>query len=127
MTQLFKLEDLENMTPDVVNETITSCINSEFHNEFLDFIESFPDHLHRTCEVGHLTGSSLMVRERSDEWGAMLSEKFGPVVHEFDCYDTRVPKHDCQRCKLKFNSVCAGASHTSSTRGADLRLNVTPS
>tara|TARA_Y100000590_G_scaffold33439_1_gene36632 strand:- start:5083 stop:5652 length:570 start_codon:yes stop_codon:yes gene_type:complete len=75
VTQLFKLEDLENMTPDVVNETITSCINSEFHNEFLDFIESFSDHLHRTCEVGHLTGSSLMVRENDHKVLLMFHTK----------------------------------------------------
>ena len=63
MKKFLEKNDLDDLTDISVGRIVTSCINSKFRNDFLDFVEKFPNHLDRTCQTGHLTGSSLVVRE----------------------------------------------------------------
>ena len=64
MEKFLKKNDFGEATGVSAAQIIASCAKSKFRNDFLGFIEKFPDHLDRTCQVGHLTGSSLVVREK---------------------------------------------------------------
>ena len=63
MAKFLELEHFQVTTDIKVSEIVTSCANSAFQKDFLEFIEKFPNHLNRTCEKGHLTGSALVIRE----------------------------------------------------------------
>ena len=63
MTKFLEKIDFDDKTDLPVTEIITSCSNLKFRNDFIEFVKKFPNHLDRTCQIGHLTGSSLVVRE----------------------------------------------------------------
>tara|TARA_B100001123_G_scaffold66658_1_gene74305 strand:+ start:11175 stop:11753 length:579 start_codon:yes stop_codon:yes gene_type:complete len=70
MAKFLELEHFQATTDIKVSEIVTSCANSAFQKDFLEFIEKFPNHLNRTCEKGHLTGSALVIRE--DDYRILL-------------------------------------------------------
>ena len=63
MKKFLEKNDFDSLTDISVAQIVASCNNLKFRNDFLNFVEKFPDHLDRTCQIGHLTGSSLLVRE----------------------------------------------------------------
>ena len=67
MKKFLEKNGLDKLTGISVSQIVTSCSNSNFHNDFLDFVHRFPDHLERTCQTGHLTGSALVVREKDQK------------------------------------------------------------
>ena len=67
MKKFLDKNDLDDSTDISVAQIITSCSSSKFRNDFLDFVEKFPNHLDRTCQSGHLTGSSLVEREEDQK------------------------------------------------------------
>ena len=75
MEKFLKKNDFEESTDVSVAQIIASCTKLKFRNDFLDFIEKFPDHLDRTCQIGHLTGSSLVVREKDHKILLMFHTK----------------------------------------------------
>ena len=75
MEKFLKKNDFGDATGVSAAQIIASCAKSKFRNDFLGFIEKFPDHLDRTCQVGHLTGSSLVVREKDHKILLMFHTK----------------------------------------------------
>tara|TARA_X000001036_G_scaffold342616_1_gene322143 strand:- start:1616 stop:2194 length:579 start_codon:yes stop_codon:yes gene_type:complete len=67
MKKFFNRNDFDEARDISVAQIITSCIKSELRDDFLDFIDEFPDHLDRACQIGHLTGSSLVIREEDNK------------------------------------------------------------
>ena len=67
MKKFLEKNDFDSLTDISVAQIVASCGNSKFRNDFLDFVEKFPDHLDRTCQIGHLTGSSLLVRDEENK------------------------------------------------------------
>eukprot|EP00928_Gymnodinium_smaydae_P004761 TRINITY_DN11623_c2_g1_i1.p1 TRINITY_DN11623_c2_g1~~TRINITY_DN11623_c2_g1_i1.p1 ORF type:complete len:486 (-),score=53.63 TRINITY_DN11623_c2_g1_i1:429-1829(-) len=66
-----------------------------------------------TSGEGRLVAAYSYGINGADAWGSAVSRRFGVEVHQYDCFDTRVPLCEAP-CRSRFHAECLGVDPESS-------------